>query len=878
MAHALSNIIRQVGNDAKTSAPSEKIVKIDTRTRKALKSKFIWREPTSYLVDSSAIEECNIPILKLEDFTSGCSIRINISYRASCPRGNEERLAEALFDEHSHPGAALENLIRTWIEEEGKGGLESFLNDYLHDRTKLPERLREKAYREVGLNLQLRLQVEEETHLRTIDLGPIDLQVRVTDHPVEQKLTLARVPLEVNDRNRTLAILHSAKNHLLEPLVKGAVQDYFARHISLQEFHTRLQTEGLKQELARRLNEVVSPAGRLIKTIFLDNKVADQPPPPARLNRIVSCRLQNSNITIEIGNNVHLSLNNLAKYRESGSRDPGRWLEESFQRIVKEELQYASYVALLVNFTPWEEKIRLRMEGAARNIGYEIRQAISLVDKSPGEVHSTRHLKQSVLCDVQNYPAPIEINNTVHLSLADQAKYRESGSRDLGEWLEESLKRVIHDVLFDASYIDLLINFRPREEEIKRRLKSEAESIGYEIRQLIAVPDLPPNRWKEGFVIEKEGTFETIRSGVQVKLRVVITARISDLRRVETFLNRQQDVPKLMEEAAIRCLRSYLHRLEPARFYTQFYVSDPMSTEDQTVEKEIIAKIHKELEKFHADIIDIIPKPLETEITERLNQLQERPSPIHIEVKPLGGGESVFFSGRFRVEAVLMDQWHKLQQRKFDLNDIRQSLAQYISSRLNTWTYDELIYVNQDELSKIEFEVKSLARKCAADEFGLDVSISVMARQLTALEQDANDLHIARYRADIKRQKQFLEQSTQGEIEKNEATLEDLRVLWQKRRELIGQSDNELELQDLNERIAKIENQLKPAQTLAIEAGPFKRLMRGNQSPSQNTMRLTNGAERREGEPAPGEVPGDSAQTPAETGLQEPEKKDRERD
>ena len=818
-SHPLSRIIRQAGKGEKNVTAEETLIKTDSDSGKVIRSRFTSWDYLSYIVNHKAFAEGGISV-RLKDFTRNTDIRIAISYQAACPSGSEEQLAQALSDKQLTPGVKFDKLVQEWLNEEGKRGLELLISEYLQDRSRLPERLRERAAREMGLQLQVRLQIEEETQLRTINLGPLDVTVRMKDHSGEQHLTLTRLPLEVDDRQRALAVMYTSRNQTLEKTVEASTQDYFASQVTLQAFHTMHQNESIRQGLLRQLNEALKPVGRVIRTLFFDHKASDHPVPPSSMSRTVSCVLQQGNITLQVSNNVHLTLRDLARYREQGSRETDRWLNDSFQQIVREELQYAVFARLLADFQPCEEKIRNRMDATARSYGYDIRQALTLIDKSTGQVLPTLQLQLDVPCRVPNYTVPIQIENSVHLSLSNVGRYREKGLPVLDKWLDENLKRITDYVLFGITYIDLLLNFAPREEDIKQRLKLEAEDIGYEIRQLIAIPNLPPIKWKEPFTIEPEGTFETIRSGVNIKLQVVVTARINDLRKVEPWLNSHQDVPELMKESVIRCLRSYIHGLDPARFYTQFYAVGPDSA-DQPVEKEIEALVREELKKYHPEIIDLIAKPQETELTERLRSLLESPIPIDFAVTPLGKGEKVFFSGKLQIEGVLADQWHKLQQRKYQLSDVKESVERYLVSRLSAMHYQDLVYKHQKSHALLETEMTRLISICAKDEFGLDVSFGSLNRLKTELEQQENELNTALYRKELEVKKAFLDFSTLDNIEAGQAMLEELRTLRKRRLLLITQPGNEDELEELDTKIEKKQKQLPAATLESIESSRF---------------------------------------------------------
>ena len=200
------------------------------------------------------------------------------------------------------------------------------------------------------------------------------------------------------------------------------------------------------------------------------------------------------------------------------------------------------------------------------------------------------------------------------------------------------LKRFIPQLLFDAKYIDLLIRFKPIEIEIKKALCNEAEAIGYEIKQLITVPALEEIKLKDNFTIDTTGTFQTKLRGVPVKLNIIVITRIKNLEDIEHFLNRLQDVPKLMEESILDVTGQYLHNIDPERFYMRFNFTDVPN--ERPVETDLIETITNKLtEKFTADVIGVIIKVVETEITDKLRNLQENICPFEVKIKSLFGGE-----------------------------------------------------------------------------------------------------------------------------------------------------------------------------------------------------------------------------------------------
>ena len=95
------------------------------------------------------------------------------------------------------------------------------------------------------------------------------------------------------------------------------------------------------------------------------------------------------------------------------------------------------------------------------------------------------------------------------------------------------------------------------------------------------MPDLKPLKLRDKFSIVMDGEFVTKVSNVKVKLSIVVTARIEDLRDVKEHLNRLQDVEELIQEAIGEVVRQYLHTIDPERFYVRFSFADKNRRSDQ---------------------------------------------------------------------------------------------------------------------------------------------------------------------------------------------------------------------------------------------------------------------------------------------------------
>jgi hypothetical protein len=340
--------------------------------------------------------------------------------------------------------------------------------------------------------------------------------------------------------------------------------------------------------------------------------------------------------------------------------------------------------------------------------------------------------------EIQEYDKPVLVKNTVQMSLQDYALFKNGGVEDLNKWLKDNLREIIRQVLFGKRYIDLLIGFAPLEKEIKETLSLRAEAIGYSIKQLITVPDLKPYEWLENIPLEISREYETSIPKFPVNLAVVVTARIRRLEDIESYLNRRQDVPQLMEQAIVQETRQILHGIDPERFYMRFTYSE---TEEMAVEEALKQSIQKRLEdQFKADIISIVLKMLDTEITEIWSRLEKSEGSLEIQLPSFSDIEGVTYRGRIRVEAIHAKGWNRFRTANPDIERLCRRLEEHVLARLGTFAGADLVYTNLEGQLEVERVIEDLIKRFAVEEFGLVIRVNSIRRDVTLIESNVKEL------------------------------------------------------------------------------------------------------------------------------------------
>ena len=418
-------------------------------------------------------------------------------------------------------------------------------------------------------------------------------------------------------------------------------------------------------------------------------------------------------------------------------------------------------------------------------------------------------------CTVEGYPDPILVKNRLYMQPLDIGKYRLANSPDLQYWAEDKLKSIVQPLLLQKEYIEVLLDFIPIAETIKNQMIEAAREIGYQITHLVSKPNLEPLKLLENFNLEQANTFPTRDGRVQVQLDIFVTAKINNLANIKDYLYQQVDVKDLMKTSIYNATRQYLTQIEPERFYMRFFQHDLQLGEQQSVEQELIEKIKKELEgRFSARVSIVVPKTLDTDITKCYQDLHRQIVFCEFEILSLRGGEPIPYKGDFQVQAVEKNSWYTFQSRQPSLNEIKESIERSIHSKLNTFSNDDLQYVDLEDSSDIENIINELARNSVINQFGLEIKISHFTRTRTESEVNQVDASqqlrqadveevLARIEARREKRQQQLEMSSI----KNQAQLDELKRLHEQKLKLSGDEENEEELEYINEKITSLEQE-----------------------------------------------------------------------
>lgn len=450
--YPLDAVVRRVDKEHKANGVGEKIVVIAPEKRAVVSGGGImgrWREYSYFLVSNTRSQqaaESATPVIPIRDFANNRTMKVFVSYVASCEQGNEEKVALSLFD-GPHPAAVLNEAIGRWVKEKVGQKPADFIDHYFAMKAEVEEYVVERALAETGLSLKALINLDMKEVVKNFAVGPFNMPVLTHDYDKEQNLKL-RVELHIDWQYQVRAVQHQPYVSTLERLIREQTRKYFSEQVPFHKFATELHGD-IKAGLVTHLDAAVRFAGRKVGALSVEADRLDLPPAFYERQKNIEYKLQEYPSAITIENTLQMSVFDYALYVKSGAKTLDDWIQKELGEAVRVALFGKKYTDLLLRFDAIETEIRDRLIAAARRIGYDIKQLIVVP-----------HLKEYVL--LKKFSVEVEgdfrtklTNFSVNLSvvvtarirkLQDVEKYINSG-RDVQESMRGAVYRKTHEIL-----------------------------------------------------------------------------------------------------------------------------------------------------------------------------------------------------------------------------------------------------------------------------------------------------------------------------------------------------------------------------------------------------------------------------------------------
>jgi hypothetical protein len=804
----LDSVIRKVDKNEK-AATSQKIVIVDKDKNKILTSKpFFGAGSHYYYLISTTDDSSNVSIYKglecnVTNFSSGKEIDLIVDYKVRCSAANADKVSLSLCGNDT-PIYELNKKLRSFINELAEVRVLRLIDNFAVEEKKLVEDLSKKVKEKIGLEFEAKIsrhhsseiqayEKEKEakrrkeitSQLKPFSPPPFQVNVRVTDYDEDLNLHIS-VVLEVDDENQEAAIDNHGYEDKLATLIRDETKRHFLANVKLQQFLFNLQSD-VSQSLTLSLKASLSLKGRKVGYLFLNSESISLIKNRLLLEESlsiekypVSCRIKGYDNSITVLNDLQLVLKDAGKYAIavtsqqipdiSGKPSLNRWIETKLESTIKTLLLSKTYVDVLLGF---EE---------------------------------------------------VELDSEVKLSSASYSKRTKSYSS-----------------------------------EIRSKLSQDLENIGYFVQHILSVPDLEPFKLKGECEIKTgERDYATKDNNVSVKLDTSVILKIESLEKIKNRLTPNNLLQTQIQEAIHTTISLCLTSIEPERFYLRFYNADIEQSENKSLELELIEKVKEKLEKeFFASVSSVIPKTVDNEIIELVKELLVAKSPFEIQIKALKGGDPVTYQGDFRVSGITKEKWETLQaqlqswtgtrksflksvsrlqeqisdiaiqdnteteieekDRKIKaiqakangIEEIKKAIEKYLGSKLATFVGNQLKYTDLDQRDRIEKVFNSWINDpdeygSIPNQFGLQIAIYSFERDRTSVEKLAFDARTSLEIQQIEAAKAHGETRAMHLLKRQQ----ELERLYQKRLMLIDGEDNDQEIEELDKKIKKIQDQI----------------------------------------------------------------------
>lgn len=769
---ALDKVIRKIERTevfakSKTKSSIEKIVVINKQKRKYLdKIPFIdGKNIVYYLVcnsnDASNVAKHTIldPV-NVTDFANNRELPISVAYRANCPSGKEEEVALALCSD-DFPSYELEKRVKKWIAELTDEKASIYIDDFFNQVENLQTSLKKKAEHEVGLNIHFRISLWDEKELESVDIGPTEITVYVSDSDVKLDLKL-ETKLIVDNPVKALSSQKSGWLIFLVKVTKEEIKRYLLEKVSIAQFYYELKDK-VRNELIKHLDRVLHNRGRRVEFLYLNSKTISASPIPKELVEIrctVNCKVQKYTGLVLVENILQMLPKDVRRYISAQSPNLEPWVQSKLERIVKPLLLDKKYADILCDFSKESDQIRKKMQLEAESIGYEVKHIVSL----PKQKHS--ELLENL--EINNDEKPKEFSTSatgvkVKLNTAVNLKFKSL------EKIEDYLNQTV--------------------DEIKNLVQ---EAVNSSTRENIRTID--PERFYMRFYEPKAGEIS-----VEQELKDVITKVLEE--RFGAIVIRVVPIPEQTD------IIDYLQRL--MGMVGSFNCEVLSLTGGEAVkllgEFKILGIEQGSWYIFQSAFQSM--RESQQELLKELKALKNQYS------KVVSSGD--IEDNREELDEV-SQRIRAIENEVFGMDNIKRSIEKSVNAKLTTIDSEILKYTDNKFLSTMENFVNQLARESVIKQYGLEIEITNFYRTRTEgekylfnaktqLERAKIDEALAQVEARTQQRQNQLEMSSR----RNKAKSYELNKLYEERARLIADTNVDPdELDYLNEKIDHLEKEI----------------------------------------------------------------------
>lgn len=772
--HPFRNIIRYLdkgiaSTQIKSVSSSEKVIVVNRLQKEILhKIPFFGSSNIVYLLvcnsdDPSHIAERDGLTASVKDFSQDRNLPLTIAYRVSCSPGMEEKLALSLASS-DNPEMDFEKRLLSWIAKITNERSSEFIENFHGHISWLQNSLADIAYREMGLNLAIRVSLHQENQLEAVVIGsPEATTFTVYTSDSDDPLNLQLQTELVIDRP-ALALSQQEPGWMvaLVNLIQQEIKSYILKEVTLSQFYYELK-DTVRNGLASHLNRILYDRGRKLSYLYLDSASITELSVPKELVEIhhtVRCKVQKYVEEIPVENTLQMLPKDVRRYISAQSPNLQVWVENKLEKIIKPLLLGKKYVDLLLDFRSEAESIRIAMQEEAESIGYSIQHIVSLPELEHFELKENLEIKDDGEQFSTNETAiKVALSTTANVKFETFEKIEDYLNQSVSEikaLMQEAINSKTREILRTIDPERFYMRFYVPDEETGE--KSVEQELKDEIQQVLVE-----------------------RFGAKV-LRVIPITEPTDiidyLQRLMGMLGSFEcEVPSLIGGETVKFRGDFkVQGIERGSWYIFQSVFEAMRKSQEELRQELEA-----LKNQYSSII-------------KLGDVEDSKEEL----------ESI--SARIR----------EIESEVFGMDDIQKSIEKSIRSKLIT-VDPQLLQFNDIQLSStIERYINQWAKESVIEQYGLEISIRHLERDRTQHEaylfnaqQEIETARVDDALFQVKARHEQRQKQLEMSMKKSQSEYEDLSRLYEQRSKIVGDVDvDQDELDHINRQIKQLEEEL----------------------------------------------------------------------
>jgi hypothetical protein len=379
-----------------------------------------------------------------------------------------------------------------------------------------------------------------------------------------------------------------------------------------------------------------------------------------------------------------------------------------------------------------------------RTVGFLALTADSVSTLLPSPNISTfEHLVQA---DIKGYQSKITVKNKTLFELSNIGKFKASKIANLETWFRQTITTIVRDTLFDLTYKELLLNRYQYEQQIRNQIFDKADTIGYQIKQHIVIPDLVELKLiTEGVKADFSESFVTSDTHVSIKLQVYVRGRFEEesLQELdERYMAPTANINKAIEDAIKDRIEENVHGIDPEQMYVRFEDFEGGKNSVRTRLEGIIKELLIEEFKVSRINLTVNLKQKDNELTRKIAELTLSTRQFSLDFKPLTGkGEEIQFDVRYKISSVSPEGWGLFQKNlkktvEVELKEIENVLSENLNDILASIPFDYLISTDVKVKNDLKRGLNQKVFQVTSREFGLLIELVTFNRHLTVFERE----------------------------------------------------------------------------------------------------------------------------------------------